>query len=246
MGLKSGCRGKRPQVIAVACGSVIAAILVAVPLASGPSALARPGSGAPAVALSSDSPGPVRWPARRGSGGRSGSRRWCSPRAWPSIRPAASGWRTPATTGWWSSPRSGECWPRSARTWTSRPVSPPTRPGTSGWRTPATTGWWSSPLPGGRWRRSARPGAAAASWTNRWRSRSRPSAMSGSPTRATAGWRSSPPSAGTAPRSPCRRCSESRWTPAATSGYPVPVTPWPGATRSASTPRPGVSCARSA
>jgi len=42
MGLKSRCRGRRPQVIAVACGGVLAAILAAVPLASGPSALARP------------------------------------------------------------------------------------------------------------------------------------------------------------------------------------------------------------
>src|SRR2546429_9658210 len=42
MGLKSRCRGRRPQVIAVACGGVLAAILAAVPLAYGPSALARP------------------------------------------------------------------------------------------------------------------------------------------------------------------------------------------------------------
>ena len=58
MGLKSGCRGRRPQVIAVACGSVLAAILVAVPLASGPPALARPVSLAPAVFLSSGTPQP--------------------------------------------------------------------------------------------------------------------------------------------------------------------------------------------
>ncbi len=49
MGLKSRCRGRRPQVIAVACGGVLAAILAAVPLASGPSALARPVSRAFAV-----------------------------------------------------------------------------------------------------------------------------------------------------------------------------------------------------
>src|SRR5439155_10150644 len=42
MGLKSRCRGRRPQVIAVACGGVLAAILAAVPLASGQSAQARP------------------------------------------------------------------------------------------------------------------------------------------------------------------------------------------------------------
>jgi len=58
MGLKSRCRGRRPQVIAVACGGALAAILVAVPLASGPPALARPVSLAPAVFLSSESAGP--------------------------------------------------------------------------------------------------------------------------------------------------------------------------------------------
>src|SRR5690349_19357687 len=49
MGPKSRCRGRRPRVIAVACGGALAAILAAVPLASGPSALARPLSRAFAV-----------------------------------------------------------------------------------------------------------------------------------------------------------------------------------------------------
>src|SRR5437660_12639119 len=49
MGLKSRCRGRRPQVIAVACGGVLAAIVAAVPLASGPLAQARPVSRAFAV-----------------------------------------------------------------------------------------------------------------------------------------------------------------------------------------------------
>jgi DNA-binding beta-propeller fold protein YncE len=49
MGLKSRCRGWRPLVMAVAGGGVLAAILAAVPLASGPSALARPVSRAFAV-----------------------------------------------------------------------------------------------------------------------------------------------------------------------------------------------------
>src|SRR2546429_9323416 len=49
MGLKSRCRGRWPQVIAVACGGALAAILAAVPLASGPSALARPGTRASVV-----------------------------------------------------------------------------------------------------------------------------------------------------------------------------------------------------
>src|SRR5580704_16492095 len=49
MGLKSRCRGRRPQVIAVACGGVLVAVLAAVPLASGPSAQARPVSRAFAI-----------------------------------------------------------------------------------------------------------------------------------------------------------------------------------------------------
>ena len=41
MGLKSRRRGRRPRVIALVCASLLAAILIAAPLASGPPALAR-------------------------------------------------------------------------------------------------------------------------------------------------------------------------------------------------------------
>ena len=49
MGPKSRCRGRRPRAFAVACGGVLAAILAAVLLVSGPPALARPVSRAFAV-----------------------------------------------------------------------------------------------------------------------------------------------------------------------------------------------------
>ena len=42
MSLKSGRRGRRPRLTALACASVLASIAVATPLASGPPALARP------------------------------------------------------------------------------------------------------------------------------------------------------------------------------------------------------------
>ncbi len=81
MRLKSRRRGQGPRVIALACASVLAAILVAAPLASGPPALARPAPRASAA------PGRTRWRTRRGSGGRWGSRRWPHQPAWPSARP---------------------------------------------------------------------------------------------------------------------------------------------------------------
>jgi len=64
MGLLSRRRGRRPRGIALVCGSVLAATLVAIPFSSGPSALARPVLARPAPAR----PAPARTGAATLSG----------------------------------------------------------------------------------------------------------------------------------------------------------------------------------
>ena len=120
MGFLSRRRGRRLRVIALVCFGMLVATLFTL----GPSALAR----TPSAALTSSVPQesqktqkpqesqksagpPARWRTRRPSGGRSGSRCWPTPAAWPPIRPTISGWPTPATTASWSTPRPGACSP---------------------------------------------------------------------------------------------------------------------------------------